>query len=113
MDIDIKNIIANDVKKEADEFMKFCEKITKLAPKANTKRKKETVNKYIDQAQRHYDNMHSLLKKSITLVNESNEKLYEDIIANTDPNVNIQQIKKMEMFEHMGKFKKLIIEEDK
>jgi len=104
--------ITNKINKEAHEFMKYCIKVKKLAPKANTKRKKEKVNNYIDLAQKHYDNLFSLLNESVTIFNESNEKLYEEIIANTEPNANIQQIQKLEMFEYMGKFNKLIIEKE-
>jgi len=111
--MDIKQkVIMDAVKKEANGFMKYCKKAKELAPKANTRKKKETVNKYIDQAQKHHDNLFNLLNKSITLINESNEEFYKELIANADPNAHIQQIDKLEMLEHNRKFTKLIIEED-
>jgi len=100
------------IQKEKDSFLKYIKKITKLAPEANTKKKKETVNKYIDLAQKHYDNLFNLLNESVTIMNESNEELYQTIIAEAEPNADIQQFKKLKMFEHAGKFTKLIIEEE-
>ena len=111
MDIKQKAIMAA-VKKEANGFFKYCEKAKKLAPKANTRKKKEIVNKYLDQAQKHHDELFSLLNKSVTLINDSNEEYYKKLIANTDPNANLQQIDKLEMFEHNHTFTKLIIEDD-
>jgi len=111
MDLKQKIIMAA-AKREAYRFMKYGEKAKKLKPKADTKKKKEKVNKYIDQAQKHHDKLFNLLNKSITLINESNEEYYKKLIANTDPNADIQQIDKLEMFEHNHTFTKLIIEDD-
>jgi hypothetical protein len=111
MDIKQKILMAG-VKKEAYRFMKYCEKAKKLMLKADTKKKKETVNKYLDKAQKHHDKLINILNKSVTLINESNEEYYKKLIANADPNTHIQQIDKLEMFEHNHTFTKLIIEED-
>lgn len=111
MDLKEKTLM-NNIKKETIKFMKYCRKMKKLAPKADTKKKKIAVNNIIDLAQEHYDKLYNLLNKSIIIMNESNERLYEEIIANTEPNANVQQIQKLEMFKYMGKFTKLIIEEE-
>jgi hypothetical protein len=111
MDLKQKALMAN-AKREAYRFMKYCEKAKRLLPKADTRKKKETVNNYLDQAQKHHDNLFNLINKCITLINESNEKFYKELIANADPNANIHLIDKLELFEHNRTFTKLITEDE-
>jgi len=107
-----KDILVKEINSEKNKFIKAIKKIEKLAPKANTKRKKEIVNNYTDQAQKHYDNMYSLLNESVNKINELSENLYNEIISNTEPGAELPPLKKLEMFEYGGKLNKLIIEDD-
>jgi len=107
-----KDILAKKIISEKNKFIKAIEKIAKLAPKANTKRKKEIVNNYTDQAQKHYDNMYNLLNESVNKTNELTENLYNEIKANTEPGAELPPLKKLEMFEYGVKLKKLTIDDD-
>jgi Mg2+ and Co2+ transporter CorA len=105
------NILTKEILIERNKLIKTIDKITKLIPRAKTKKKKEIVNNYIDLAQKHYDNMYNLLNKYVNKINESNENIYNEIKSNTDPNAELLPLKKLEMFKQNEKFIKLIIEE--
>jgi hypothetical protein len=106
------NNLMKEIISEKKRCIKAIKKVIKLAPQAKTKMEKEIVNKFIDKAQKHYDNMYNLLNKSVNRINEINENTYNKIKSNAEPDAELLPLQKLEIFEYKGKFTKLIIKED-